>query len=115
MHKGFKCLDIAKCLIYISCNVIFDENIFRFASLHSSAGTRYHSEVLLHLPRNIEVTKTTNASTMTFLPAVDSVQVPASACELAPAPAPNEPRLSGIVIKPSASEPLSHCAWVIWR
>jgi hypothetical protein len=48
MHNGFKCLDIAKCHIYISRDVIFDENVFGFASLHSSASTRYHSEVLLH-------------------------------------------------------------------
>jgi hypothetical protein len=52
---------------------------------------------------------------MTFLPAVDSVQVLASARELAPTPAPDEPRLSGTVIKPSTSEPLSYCAWVIRR
>jgi hypothetical protein len=115
MHKGFKCLDIAKCHIYISQDVIFDENIFPFASLHSSANTRYHSDVLLHPPRNIEVSNMTNASTMTFLPAVDSMQVPAFAHKLALAPAPDEPRLSGAVIESAASEPLSNSVWVIHR
>jgi hypothetical protein len=33
--------------IYISRDVIFDKNIFPFASLHSSAGAHYSAEVLL--------------------------------------------------------------------
>jgi hypothetical protein len=51
MHKGFKCLDLAKGRIYISRDVIFDEAVFPFASLHSNDGAHYHSDVLL-LPRN---------------------------------------------------------------
>jgi hypothetical protein len=47
MHKGFKCLDISKGHIYISCDVFFDESVFPFTELHSNAGARYHSEVLL--------------------------------------------------------------------
>jgi hypothetical protein len=49
IHKGFKCIDISEGRIYISRDVIFDENLFPFAELHSNAGTRFRSEVL-HLP-----------------------------------------------------------------
>jgi hypothetical protein len=37
MHKGFKCLYIASGRIYISRDVIFDESVFPFSSMHSSA------------------------------------------------------------------------------
>jgi hypothetical protein len=47
MHKGFKCLNISTGRIYISCDVLFDESIFHFASLHSTAGARYRLDVLL--------------------------------------------------------------------
>jgi histone deacetylase 1/2 len=40
-HKGFKCLDIATGRIYISRDVVFDENIFPFADLHPNAGMRF--------------------------------------------------------------------------
>jgi hypothetical protein len=30
MHKGFKCLDLSSGRIYISRDVVFDENIFPF-------------------------------------------------------------------------------------
>jgi hypothetical protein len=52
MHKGFKCLDISTGCIYVSRDVIFDESIFLFVSLHSIAGARYHSEILLLPPPN---------------------------------------------------------------
>jgi histone deacetylase 1/2 len=51
MHKGFKCLDISEGRIYISGDVIFDENIFPFSELHANAGSLLRSEVLL-LPDN---------------------------------------------------------------
>jgi hypothetical protein len=38
MHKGVKCLDISTGRIYISRDVVFDENVFPFASLHPNAG-----------------------------------------------------------------------------
>jgi hypothetical protein len=47
IHNGFKCLNISKCRIYISQDVIFDESTFPFASLNSNAGTHYTSEALL--------------------------------------------------------------------
>jgi histone deacetylase 1/2 len=34
MHKGFKCLEVSTGRVYISRDVVFDENIFPFASLH---------------------------------------------------------------------------------
>jgi hypothetical protein len=52
LHKGFKCLDIATGRIYISHDVVFDETQFLFAQLHTNAGARYTSEVLL-LPHPI--------------------------------------------------------------
>jgi hypothetical protein len=50
MHKGFKCLDIPTSRVYISRDIIFDENIFPFANLHSNAGARLRSEILLLPP-----------------------------------------------------------------
>jgi hypothetical protein len=47
MHKGFKCLGLSTGRIYISRDVIFDEQFFPFAALHSTTGPRYHSDVLL--------------------------------------------------------------------
>jgi hypothetical protein len=46
-HKGYKCLNIATCHVYISHDVIFDENVFPFASLHANAGARLRSEISL--------------------------------------------------------------------
>jgi hypothetical protein len=47
MHKGFKCLDVSTGRVYISQDVIFDESVFPFATLHPNAGVRYTSDVLL--------------------------------------------------------------------
>jgi hypothetical protein len=46
-HKGYKCLDIATGHVYISRDVIFNENVFLFASLHANAGARLRSEISL--------------------------------------------------------------------
>jgi hypothetical protein len=51
MHKGVKCLDIYTGRIYISRDVVFDENVFPFASLHPNAGALLKQEILL-LPSN---------------------------------------------------------------
>jgi hypothetical protein len=53
LHKGFKCLDISSGRIYISRDVIFDEDIFPFSRLHSNAGARLCSEILL-LPPSLQ-------------------------------------------------------------
>jgi hypothetical protein len=47
MHKGYKCLDISTGRIYISRDVVFDETVFPFASLHPNAGARLCAEILL--------------------------------------------------------------------
>jgi hypothetical protein len=46
-HKGFKCLDPIEGWIYISRDVVFDEHMFPFASLHPNAGTQLKSELRL--------------------------------------------------------------------
>jgi len=44
-HKGFKCLDPSEGRIYISRDVVFDEGIFPFSSLHPNAGARLRAEL----------------------------------------------------------------------
>jgi hypothetical protein len=46
MHKRFKCLEVSTGRIYISRDVVFDENIFWFAKLHPNAGARLRGEIL---------------------------------------------------------------------
>jgi hypothetical protein len=79
MHKVFKCLDISIRHIYISRDVIFDESIFPFVSLHSIAGAQYHSDVLLTPPLasgDNNFTDAANTITLPTLPLYDScVQV----------------------------------------
>jgi histone deacetylase 1/2 len=48
-HKGFKCLDISTGRVYISQDVIFDEEALPFASLHENAGARLRQEISLLL------------------------------------------------------------------
>jgi hypothetical protein len=50
MHKGFKCLDPKEGCIYISRDVLFDENIFPFSSLHPNAGAHLRGEIALLPP-----------------------------------------------------------------
>nr|ABA98728.2 retrotransposon protein, putative, Ty1-copia subclass [Oryza sativa Japonica Group] len=52
IHKGFKCLDVSTGRVYISRDVVFDENVFPFSKLHSNAGARLRSEILL-LPSSL--------------------------------------------------------------
>jgi hypothetical protein len=81
MHKGFKCLDIPTWRIYISRDVIFDESVFPFASLHSNADVCYHSEILLTPPRNNDDANLVNAPTLNLLCAnfpVQDMQQPVS-------------------------------------
>jgi hypothetical protein len=52
LHKGFKCLDISAGQIYVSRNVVSDENIFPFAKLHPNAGARLWAKILL-LPESL--------------------------------------------------------------
>nr|ABA95721.1 retrotransposon protein, putative, Ty1-copia subclass [Oryza sativa Japonica Group] len=52
LHKGFKCLEVNSGRVYISRDVVFDENIFPFAQLRPNAGARLRAEVLL-LPSHL--------------------------------------------------------------
>jgi hypothetical protein len=47
LHKGVKCLDVPIGRVYISRDVVFDENVFPFAALHPNAGTRLKQDILL--------------------------------------------------------------------
>jgi hypothetical protein len=38
LHKGYKCLDLSTGRIYTSRGVIFDEQVFPFATFHPNAG-----------------------------------------------------------------------------
>jgi histone deacetylase 1/2 len=57
LHKGYKCLDISSGRVYISRDVIFDEDIFPFSELHSNAGARLRAEVLLLPPELVAFTR----------------------------------------------------------
>ncbi|WVZ95434.1 LOW QUALITY PROTEIN: hypothetical protein U9M48_041200 [Paspalum notatum var. saurae] len=50
IHKGFKCLDVSTGRVYISRDVVFDENVFPFSKLHSNAGATLKSEISLLPP-----------------------------------------------------------------
>lgn len=52
LHKGFKCLEPKTGRIYISRDVVFDEDVFPFSSLHPNAGAWLRDEVSL-LPENL--------------------------------------------------------------
>jgi hypothetical protein len=51
LHKGFKCLDVAGDLVYISQDVVFDEGVYPFNKLNSHVGTFLRSEILLFPPQ----------------------------------------------------------------
>jgi hypothetical protein len=53
LHKGFKCLDVATGRIYISQDVIFDEEVFPFSKLHPNVGARLRSEVQILPPQSL--------------------------------------------------------------
>jgi hypothetical protein len=73
MHKGFKCIHVSFGRIYISQDVIFDEFVFPFASLHSNVGARYTSDVLLISSGNNDDTNLTNDPTRSLFPADSTV------------------------------------------
>jgi hypothetical protein len=47
LHKGIKCLDVSTGRVYISRDVVFDENVFPFQELHPNAGALLKKEILL--------------------------------------------------------------------
>jgi hypothetical protein len=52
MHKGYRCLEPNTGRVYISRDVIFDEQVFPFEDLHENAGAKLRQEILL-LPSNL--------------------------------------------------------------
>jgi hypothetical protein len=46
-HKGFKCLEPKSGRVYISRDVIFDETVFPFETMHPDARARLRKEILL--------------------------------------------------------------------
>jgi hypothetical protein len=52
LHKGFKCLEPSSGRVYISHDVVFDENVFPFSEMHSNAGAHLRQEILL-LPNHL--------------------------------------------------------------
>jgi hypothetical protein len=59
LHKGYKCLEPKEGHVYISRDVVFDESVFPFASLHPNARARLRAEILL-LPKNLHNSGGTN-------------------------------------------------------
>lgn len=51
-HKGFKCLDPSEGRVYISRDVVFDQHVFPFSTLHPNAGARLRAEISL-LPESL--------------------------------------------------------------
>jgi hypothetical protein len=45
LYKGYKCLDISTDRLYIYRDIVFDETVFPFATLHSNAGARLRPEI----------------------------------------------------------------------
>jgi hypothetical protein len=47
LHKGFKCLNPSIGKVYISRDVVFDEQVFPFSRLNPNAGARLQSELVV--------------------------------------------------------------------
>jgi hypothetical protein len=46
-HKGVKCLEVSTGRVYISRDVVFDEAVFPFKTLHPNAGALLRKQILL--------------------------------------------------------------------
>ena len=53
IHKGVKCLDVSIGRVYISRDVVFDESVYPFASLHPNGRALLKKELLL-LPPHLQ-------------------------------------------------------------
>jgi hypothetical protein len=73
MHKGVKCLDVSTGRIYISRDVVFDENVFPFASLHPNAGALLKQQILL-LPTSTNEGVQNIANHVPIIPITDAQQ-----------------------------------------
>jgi hypothetical protein len=47
MHKGYKCLEVSSGWVYISRDIIFDEEVFPFTELYLNVGARLQAEINL--------------------------------------------------------------------
>jgi histone deacetylase 1/2 len=47
LHKGVKCLDVPTGRVYISRDVVFDENVFPFQGLHPNVGALLKQQIFL--------------------------------------------------------------------
>jgi hypothetical protein len=54
-HKGVKCLEVKTGRVYISRDIVFDETVFPFKSLHPNAGALLCKEIML-LPKPLQPT-----------------------------------------------------------
>jgi hypothetical protein len=52
MHKGFRCLDVAKGRVYISCDVVFDESVYTINKHNPNASAHLRAVIQL-LPSNL--------------------------------------------------------------
>jgi hypothetical protein len=78
LHKGVKCLDVSTGRVYISRDVVFDEQIFPFQSLHPNAGAQLRSEILLlpsHLSSSVSTEDMHIDDTIPLVPFTNPVQV----------------------------------------
>jgi hypothetical protein len=84
LHKGFKCLEPSTGRVYISRDVIFDENVFPFEAMHENAGARLRQEILL-LPKHLRNSSQGEATSRSIFfddhPNHDNVEVVANVQE----------------------------------
>jgi hypothetical protein len=81
MHKGFKCLDISTGRLYISHDVVFDENVFPFSELHPDAGARLRSEIELLSPVLFDFSIASGNTTVAPTTEINSSANPAADCD----------------------------------
>jgi hypothetical protein len=99
-HKGVKCLDPSTGHVYISRDVVFDENRFPFASLNPNASAHLHQEILL-LPTDSPFISThgeTHINDYMPLPFVPVVTTDASV-DVAPADVLDEQEFTEKIVK----------------
>ena len=55
-HHGYKCLDLSTGRVYVSCHVIFDENMFPYQkNISSILSSKFSSSIHVTLPFHLPV------------------------------------------------------------